>query len=443
MSPMMRVIGALLYKFFGAGLQFIITWMTTNMLGAAGRAYLTMTSIHLSVYSPVIGAFSEYIPVGINKNDQDPKRVFGTALWFAMTLAGIVFGATLLLTPWLWHGFGPFAAEKTQSFWVAGLAAPFAMFHVYVTRLIWGLNELEWLNRLNTLQQLLYIPLLLVFIFLGKGEMGKALFAMGAWWLSYMLTSCISAYVTAKKYGISIVPRVDKLIQKDTFQYGIQLVGARMLTITNARIDMYLVFFFIGDTETGVYSLGVTIAEMLTMISGSILQVVMTRMTSLDAKNSTQLAARTFRHTTVIILVIVAAWYLIVPYMIRLLFKPEFEASIHAFRILLPGIALLGIADVLRVYITNQLSRPRVVMYLEGATIAVNVGMSFLLMPKIGYLGTSWAKFSAYAVTFLFTTLYFSRASGYPYWKLFVLQEDEIRQYKNLYAKVMARLRRK
>lgn len=442
MTPMMRILGTLFYKFFGAGLSFLIAILTSRYLGPTGRGYLTATITNFSYYSPVVGSFSEYIPYGINKKKHDPRLVFSTALWFAMILVSLLIAVALIGSPWLWHGFGSLEAMKTRTFWFALLVAPFSVFHVYVTRLVWGLDKHEWLNRLNTVQSLLFIPLLIGAVLFAPSE-EQALYAIGAWYLSFVITATVSAYVATRHAGVTLIPRPDRKIRAEMFRYGSQLMGARLLTITNMRIDFYIVFFYIGVHDSGIYSIAVTIAEMLLLVSGSILQVVMPRVSALEEKDSTLLTARTFRHTTIILLISMLGFYVTMPWLIPLIFGADFAAAVPNLKILLPGAAMLGLATVLTTFFTNQLGRPKLLMALEAISIVFNLTVSLLLIPHLGQQGTAWAKVSANAAIFLFSIGYFAYVTKYSAWKLFVLQPDEIDQYRRLLRKITDKITQK
>lgn len=450
MNSLLRVFAALFYKFLGAGLGFLIAVITSRYLGATGRGYLMITINVLGAYSPVTGAFSEYIPYGINKKKHDPQKVFSTALGYCLILAGTIFLVSVLLTPWLYQGigelrigdwsFGPIPEMETRTVWIAGLVAPFAVFHVFVTRLVWGLNELEWLNRLNTVQMLLFIPTLLLGIYLTPAGQEPVLYVMIAWFLSYVLTSMVSAYVARTQCQTSLRPRMDKTIRQEIWEYGRQLAWGRLLSQANYRIDVFLVFFILGAGHTGLYGNAVTVAEMLLLISGSILQVVMTRVASLEEKDSTLLTARTFRHTTVVIIFSALLMVLVMPTVMIVAFGEEFRSSVDNFYVLLPGVALYGLAQVLMTYFVTQLGRPKVTAYLEIASIIVNVSISLLLLPKIGEMGSAYAKTGAYFFYFLITVLYFGHVTKYPVHKLFYLQAEEIAQYKSFLNKVTHKL---
>jgi O-antigen/teichoic acid export membrane protein len=445
MSPYMRVLWALFYKFFGAGLVFLSSIITAAFLGPVGRGFLTAVTNNLAMYSPVAGAYSEYIPYGINKRKHPPGEVFSAALVYYLFFFAVVFGVALLATPWFWQSFDAGEPSKAMTYWIAGLVAPFALFHVYVTRLVWGLNQLEWLNRLNTVQPLLFVPMVFWAVTATGDEGYKTIFAFLAWLTSFFLTSCISAYVAVKHGKVRLLPKRKTPLFKEIASYGNQLAGSRLLTQINARIDFFFVFYLISIETAGIYSIAVTVADMLLFVSSSLLQVVFTRVSSLEERDSTLLTARTFRHTGVIMIASLLFFYTVMPNVIKLAYDERFEPALGPYYILLPGLALLGMTNVLTTYFTNQLGRPKTLIYLETVSIFSNITLTglFLAGLKWGAQGIAAAKTGGYTIIFLVALIYFCKTTGYPVWKMFVLQEDEIGQYKKLLAKIFGRLRQK
>ncbi|WP_157721909.1 oligosaccharide flippase family protein [Tumebacillus avium] len=445
MSQYMRVLWAMFYKFLGAGLVFVTAVMTANYVGPAGRGFLSSMTANLAMYSPVVGSFSEYIPYGINKRKQQPSEVFTTVLYYCFVFVLILFAAALLATPFFWHDLINLVPSKAMTWWIAGMIGPFALFHVCVTRLILGLNELEWLNRLNTLQSLLAIPLFFLALTLPDEQNEKVVWAMFAWLASYVVTASISAVVAVKKGKVSLVPKPVQDLRTEIFKYGNQLAGSRLLTQLNYRVDYFFVLYMISVEAAGIYSVAVTVADMLLFVSMSLLQVVVTRVSALEEKDSSLLTARTFRHTVVILLFSLIFFYLVMPSVIILAFKEDFATALTPFYILLPGVAMLGLAQVLTNFFTNQLGQPKVLIRLEMISIFTNIILSFLFFGvfHMGAEGMALAKTSGFAIIFLIAIIYFCRATGYPFWKMFVLQEDEIQQYKNLFGKVTGKLRGK
>ena len=443
MSPLLRMVWALLYKVLLSGISLVNSAITARYLGTAGRGHLTLTQTYQTIYAPFAGSFAEYIPYGVNKRKESPQAAFSTALFYWLLLTGPLFVAAVAFTPWLLEGIGGYEPWVTRGLWMLGITAPFTMFHVYVTRLMWGMNELEWLNRLNTVQGLAFLLLLLVVLVIGPDRDSEeaTIYMVGAWVLSFV-AAALTSFTVVRKLKISVRPRFDRTIFREMGKFGGMLAPANLISMLNSRIDLLIVYFGLSAASTGEYGIGVAVAEMLTLIASSILQVVLTRVSSLDQTDSTQLTARVFRHTGVVVLVSMLFMYVVMPWVMLVVFGKEYVPSIYAMMVLLPGVALLGMSQVLTAFINNQLGRTKVTSMLFLASICVNLTLSLLLMPHLGTQGTAIAKSAAFGTIFLAALIYFARATKYPVRKLFWLQPEEIAQYRTVFGKIKAKFKK-
>ncbi|HEU4963672.1 MAG TPA: oligosaccharide flippase family protein [Bacilli bacterium] len=442
MSPLLRMIWAFGYKLFLAVITFSISLITGRYLGASGRGFYTNTTTYLVYYQPGVGVFSDFIPFAINKKKYDPQKVLSTSLSFWLMLSVSIFALMLLTTKWMWSGFLGLEPETTRGIWIAGLLVPFALLQVYLTRFVWGLNQLEWLNRLNTMQGAFLLGLLLVVLVgMRPPESVDVYWALGAWVVSFVLASLVSIYVVTRKLGYKLLPKADPQIRRENFSFGSRMLVGNLIFALNARIDVTLVWAFMTQSATGVYGIAISSAEMLNLISNSIIQVVLTRMASLDEKDSTLLTVRIFRHTAVVIVFSVIGMALFMPLMIAL-YGPEYSSALQPFYILLPGIALFSLAMVLIQYFNNQLGRPQVMSWMQLISIATTVILSSILMPRFGEIGAAMAKTGGFTLFFLAVTGYFAYVTKFPFFKLFLLTGEEIGQYKSFLGKIFNRLRR-
>lgn len=443
MSPMLRMIWAFGYKLLLAAVSFSISLITGRYLGPAGRGFYTNTTTYFVYIQPVVGVFADFIPYGINKRQHDPQKVLSTTLWFCLIWSLPIFLLALLGTNWMLAGFWGIEKEITIGIWAAALLSPFAMFHIYITRFVWGLNELEWLNRLNTVQGAFLLTLLLLLLVVMRPAEDTAVYwAIGSWYASFVLASLLSAFVVSRKLNYKLSIKPDPAIRRETFSFGMRMMVGNIIIALNNRIDITLTGAMLGLEALGIYSIALASAEMLNMVSNSIVQVVLTRIAKLDQKDSTLLTVRIFRHTAVIVFVSALGLSLIMPFLISL-YGPEYATSLTPFYILLPGTALFSLGMVLIQYINNQLGRPQVMSVMQTLSILTTVSLSLLLMPKFGAEGTALAKTLGFTTFFLAVTGYFAYATKFPFFKLFLLTGEEIGQYRDFLRKLLNRLRRK
>jgi Na+-driven multidrug efflux pump len=96
------------------------------------------------------------------------------------------------------------------------------------------------------------------------------------------------------------------------------------------------------------------------------------------------------------------------------LLGPVYAPSLLALAVLLPGVAVYGAASALSAWFTNHAGRPRVPALLASASLAINVVVSVLAIPRLGMIGGALATSVSYGVTVAVGAWLFMRASGTP-----------------------------
>jgi O-antigen/teichoic acid export membrane protein len=98
---------------------------------------------------------------------------------------------------------------------------------------------------------------------------------------------------------------------------------------------------------------------------------------------------------------------------VELLYSSRFSASAAVVRILVPGIVLFSAARVLG----NDLAargRPLVNSGIAGASVACNIALNLVLIPRYGINGAAWASTASYSVLFATTLFIYRRVAGVP-----------------------------
>ena len=82
--------------------------------------------------------------------------------------------------------------------------------------------------------------------------------------------------------------------------------------------------------------------------------------------------------------------------------------------LLLPGVLLFGGASALSAYFTNHAGTPQVPAQVAATSLAINAGLSLLLVPRLGMSGAAVAASVSYAATVLLLAWRFARHAGLP-----------------------------
>lgn len=195
----------------------------------------------------------------------------------------------------------------------------------------------------------------------------------------------------------------------------IAVIGlTNLVGLLNYKVDIFLVEHFLGLSATGVYSIAVMLAELLWLVSSSVTTAAYARIGAPDAEAARVLTLRAV-HVSVLLLCLLSpllwlATALVLPWVLG----PAYAPALLALGVLLPGVVAFGGASALSAWFTNQAGRPMVPALLAAFSLAVNVGVSLLAIPRLGMIGGALATSLSYTVAVALGLLLFARASGTP-----------------------------
>ncbi len=95
----------------------------------------------------------------------------------------------------------------------------------------------------------------------------------------------------------------------------------------------------------------------------------------------------------------------------ELLFSSRFLPAVNPLRILLPGAAAMGISRVLANDIAGR-GKPLLNSYVAGGTLALNLSLNLLWIPRLGIAGAALASTVSYTATLVIRLTIYRRLSG-------------------------------
>lgn len=187
---------------------------------------------------------------------------------------------------------------------------------------------------------------------------------------------------------------------------GANISGIALLVML--RLDVPLIQVFAGPVEVGLYAVALPISESLLLLSTAIGLVLLPSIATGAADRErtiviTQLAS--YGAVAVALCLAVAA-----PFLVPVVFGPEFGASVPILWALLPGAVLFTAGRTLHTYLVATSLRAATGGAL--AALAIVVVLSLALIPRYGALGAAMASSAGYAGFALVNASTFARLGG-------------------------------
>ena len=162
-----------------------------------------------------------------------------------------------------------------------------------------------------------------------------------------------------------------------------------------------------NDAAVGLYSIAVSIAERIWIVSQSVSSVLFARVSNLTSDNErAQFTALVSRNVLFLSIIGGVSLFLLGKWIIYLLFGADYAGSTAPFLWLIPGIVLGSMSRIISNYFSG-IGRPEINTYVTVFLTILNVGFN-ILVPKYGVVGAAMATTVTYSMNMVVKTIIFS-----------------------------------
>ena len=223
--------------------------------------------------------------------------------------------------------------------------------------------------------------------------------------------------------------------------FGIKGYAANALQLLSYRLDLFVLAAVASTTTVGIYSVAVAVTSVLWLLPSALSDVLFPRVARLSATDQETdrdaIETKSLRHVSLVVVattlaVAVALEVLVVP-----VYGEEFSAATELGFVLLPGVALLGIAGVLASTIVGR-GKPAFSLYVALLTTPVTIALYFTLIPRFEANGAALASTLSYSGTFVLYCWYYRRVTGRTVLPLLIPTRSEIDDLRALPRAVTA-----
>jgi O-antigen/teichoic acid export membrane protein len=401
----------------GAGV-IVARWLGAEGLGA------------LAVVNVAVATVVQLSTIGLPSANtyfiaQDARRYLAPAainsLLFAM-VGGCMLSLCLTLLSFKQPELFGYISPKLIA--VAAISIPFQLLTLLGLNIFLAVGRIDRFNRLDVAgQSLVLVNALLALVVLGAGLPTLiSLNTAATIIVSLVVVWLIARLIAARK--LKAARRPDYNLFRRMIGYGVKFHVATLAGLLIFRVDLLVVNHFRGTAQAGVYSVASQVAMMLMVLPGVIATLLFPRVTAEQATRA-DLTCRVTRHTTFIMSLICL---LSVPlsFVLPLLYGAAFNDVTIQLLILLPGVFLIGIESVLVQYFSAT-GLPAGIPLFWLITLAVNIILTFALVPLYGARGAALASTISYALIFALVIFYFRAKSGTPISNILLLHASEWR----------------
>ncbi|HEX2296466.1 MAG TPA: glycosyltransferase, partial [Actinomycetota bacterium] len=255
------------------------------------------------------------------------------------------------------------------------------------------------------------VPITAVVLYAGTaavtGRSGAAI-AVAAWVVSRAAGCVLALVLSARRIGLA-GPRELRRATPRLLRYGLPAHVGSLADLPIRRFDTLMLGASRGAAELGIYTAAVNGAEVMFYLPTAAGSVLLPAAAPLDAAAARSLTRR-------VLLIVVTATGLAAafvaataPFLVRVLFGPEFAESVLPLRILALGVVGASIRIVLEGALLAR-RRQALSSAVTVLTLVVIVALDVVLIPRYGAVGAAAASTAAYWVAAVFMYAAFRRA---------------------------------
>jgi len=243
--------------------------------------------------------------------------------------------------------------------------------------------------------------------------------------------SLLACAVTALSFvhAVGVPPKTSGPSQLgEVFRISLPSHGANILQYLNYRLDIFVVSYFAGAAATGVYTLAVSVIQLLWLASNAVAYVLLPRVAASWQVDSAvvETCARVNRLSLASTALLALGAALLAPWVFPLVFGSDFAASVGPLWLLLPGATIFSAANVLASYFAGT-GRPRVNLHSSALGFVFTIVLDFALIPRYGAAGAAVASTFSYAASAVYLIARFSADAKISPAKACIVQRDDIR----------------
>ena len=371
--------------------------LVTRLLGPEGRGMFavaaTLAAVGVQLGNLGLHASNTY---NVARNIELLPVLVGNSL-VVSGMAGLAAGAVYLALQW----HADLAPVGNTLLALTLVAVPLGLGNLLLQNLLIGLQRMRTYNTIDLATRVLAVLLVAVTAMLGTVSpevifgLSLTTVALSLAWAFFQLRTLFAAAM-----------RPSWLVLRQGLGYGLRAYVSSLFAFLVLKSDVVLVKYLRGATETGYYSIAVSLADLLLMLPMVVGTVLFPRLAAIpDLRDRWRLTRRVLGVMGVATPVALLATLFAARPLIRLAYGSAFETSVPAVTWLLPGIGCMAINIVLMNFFASC-GNPAIVVVSPLLALVFNVAANLVVIPSLGFVGASITSSVAYSLMLAMSLVY-------------------------------------
>lgn len=406
--------------------------LTARVLGPEGKGIFVLV-LQMPGILAILGNLSigEALIYNIGQKKIPRNKILGNILFFTVAVSTIILVTYFYLLPFLSRTL--LKNIDLNILKISFLLIPLIILDGLSFSTFRGFKKFKLYNGLKVLSKgLLFCSIFTALIILRTGVKGAVSAYVLVFFFNILIFIGALFILSERKISFSWSGL------KSLVKYGLAAHIAVVLTKLEYRFDFFILNFFLTPAHTGIYSVGVTMAQLLWYIVQSATNVLFPEISSVSRTEAAQFIPRVCRSVFFICgivgLFLVASGY----YLIQLFYGIKFVLAYSVFLILLPGLMMDAIFRILSSYFKGT-GRPLLVSKVVAVTLCLNLLLNFILIPVLGIRGAALSSLISYSLNAIALLIYFRKDSKVKLSEFLLINKSDLAVYSKLVNRIYKR----
>ena len=415
------------------GLAFLISMITARVLGPSGKG-----AVALAVLVPTFA--SQFLRFGVDiasvyflgSKKHTLQAILGNSLIVVTATNLVAIPLYIIFIPLLSNTIA--AGVKPSLLLLAGLLLPLNLLVGHLSPIFLGLQRVKKYNFIalwGKVTALFFIVVLVVALSLG---------VVGAIWATILASVLVVSWALKElSKDASVRPILNLGLLKESISLGFRAYLGNVVQFFNYRLDMFVVNYFIGVTKVGLYSIAVTVAELLWYIPQAVATILFPRTAATGAEEAKLFTPKVCRNTFLITLIAALGLSVVSKPLIIFIYSEAYATSVLPLWLLMPGVVALSISKVLCGDLAGR-GLLQYGAYSSAISLAATVICDLLLIPRWGIAGAAVASSISYCIATLVVLFFYVRISGNSLAFVLIPRKEDIIIYRRYCSSLARRL---
>jgi O-antigen/teichoic acid export membrane protein len=408
---------------------FVTSILTARILGPEGKGQFAIFLASIQLFTLLFSlGLQASITYYVSKNKHEISQVASTFLFFGFIATIAFFGLVRAM-----YFYGPSGFFLPLKYDVFGfqllLTANFFMQLVFnfFTALLSGKIQFGKVNRTFFISVMLTLAIYIVLYVVHSRNILKVTVA-DAFAVNLLITT-ISVLIVLFYYfrmgGKLSFNFLNWKNSKPFFLFGGIIFIANVAQFLNYRLAYWIVLYYAGEANLGIYAVAFTLGQMIWLMPNSIATVLFPYISRGDNQKNAESTKKISRVVLFISIILGLALAVLSRIFIPMLYGEQFTYAVKILIILLFGIIpACSLAVIAPFFSGNNMVRINMFASLMG--LVITVGLGFLLIPSIGLDGAAIGGAISYLATTVFVIWVFTKYTDSNLMDILVIKKEDI-----------------